>query len=933
ANRNREEIEPLIGFFVNQLVMRTDLSGGPTFRELLQRVREVCLGAYAHQDLPFEKLVEALQPERDPSRSPLFQVKLVLQTAPTGDPDRISELSLSPVGKNLDVARFDLTWALIELEHAVVGTMEYNTDLFDTATVRQMTDHLQNLLEGILEHVDLPISRLPMLSEIEREQLLIGWNNTAADYPRSVCVHHLFERQAELTPEGLAVVFGNQQLTYADLNKRANQLSHHLRSLGIGPEVLVGICVERSVEMVVGLLAILKAGGAYVPLDPEYPAERLSYMLEDAGIAVLLSENQLLDRLPTHWALIFSLDEDWPAVAAYPEDNLLDTEVLPDNLAYVIYTSGSTGRPNGVAITHHGLANLVHWHQEAFAISAADRAPQIAGTSFDASAWEIWPHLTAGASLHLPPESVRVAAPELRDWLLAEEITVGFVPTPLAEQLLGLSWPAESRLRLLLTGGGPLGQYPERRHPFELVNNYGPTEGTVVSTSVTIGCAVAGERRAPAIGKPIANVKVYLLDEEMEPVPVGVAGELYVGGAGLARAYHNRASLTASRFVPDRFGGIAGARLYRTGDLGRWRADGELEFLGRVDEQVKVRGYRIELGEIEAVLLRHEGVNAAVVVAREEAGGEKRLVGYVVLAVNADEQTAVSVAGLREYLAERLPSYMVPALVLLEELPLTPNGKVDRRLLLGSLDVAGSPRTFVAPRTFAELQLVRMWEDILGLEQVGVHDNFFELGGHSLLAARLMSRIRRETGKDLPLALLFKAQTVEQLAGHLRDQSSVHTGPLVKLQDGTGRPFFCVHPVGGNVLCYAELARALGADQTFYGIQSPAPEDLNESPRSIQQMARSYLEAILTVQSQGPYLLGGWSMGGLIAFEMARALERKGEVVSLLALVDPTPPRSNGQVLEDDELSLLMSFAQDLGLEVSHETWPRKRFEQLQPGE
>src|SRR6185503_12381881 len=416
------------------------------------------------------------------------------------------------------------------------------------------------------------------------------------------------------------------------------------------------ICAKRSLEMVVGLLGILKAGGAYVPLDPEYPTERLRLMIDDAAVRVLLTQKELLRQLPElAETRVVSLDGDWSEIASLESTNL-KSAVLAGNPAYVIYTSGSTGRPNGVSISHAGLANLVHWHQEAFAITAADRVPQVAGTSFDASAWEIWPTLTAGASLHLAPEAVRVSATELRDWLLGQEITVGFVPTPLAELLLGLSWPGESQLRLLLTGGGPLRQYPEERHPFTLVNNYGPTEGTVVSTSGRIGCAASEEHRAPSIGRAIANVQVYLLDQELEPVPVGVAGELYVGGAGLARGYHNGPALTATRFVPDRFSTEAGRRLFKTGDVARWRADGELEFIGRVDGQVKVRGYRIELGEIESVLLRHEGVSAAAVITREEAGGEKRLVGYVVA-----EAGELSTAGLREYLSERLPSYMVPS--------------------------------------------------------------------------------------------------------------------------------------------------------------------------------------------------------------------------------------------------------------------------------
>ncbi|HKG81501.1 MAG TPA: amino acid adenylation domain-containing protein, partial [Pyrinomonadaceae bacterium] len=750
AGRTRAELENLIGFFVNTLVLRTDLSGGPSFRELLGRVRETALGAYAHQDVPFEKLVEELQPERDLSRSPLFQVMFALQNAPQ-ESLRLEGLTLSYLKTESGVAKFDLSLFMADSSEGIKGALEYNTDLFERETVERLLDHFRILLEAIVHEPQRAVTELPLLSEAERQQLLVEWNETEVEAGWDSCIHQIFEEQVARTPAATALVFEDERLSYAELNQRANQLAHHLQSLGVGPEVLVGILMERSVEMVVSLLAVLKAGGAYVPLDPQYPAERVAFMLADTSAPVLLTQQRLLASLPAHEAQVIcvdQLDHDGESTAN-PESG-----VTSFNLAYVIYTSGSTGRPKGVEIHHHGIRNLVRWHQHQFAVNASDLATQVANIGFDAAGWEIWPYLTAGASLYLLPKAAQLIPEELRDRIVHEEVTISFLPTPLAENLLQLDWPDEAKLRVLLTGGDRLVQYPNEGVKFTVVNNYGPTESTVVASSGEIG--PRGDRENnPDIGRPIWNTRLYVLDATMEPVPVGVAGELYIGGDGLARGYLGRAELTAERFIADPFGG-AGGRLYRTGDLVRYLADGSLEYIGRGDEQVKLRGFRIELGEIEAALQSEAEVKEAVVIVREDVPGEKRLVAYVV--------SGRASGDLRTALREKLPEYMVPsAFVFLAELPLTPNGKVDRKALPAP-EIDFSSIDYRAPRTPVEEILCGIWAEVLGVKGVGVDANFFEVGGHSLKATQVISRIRESFQVELPLRTIFEAPTIELLA-------------------------------------------------------------------------------------------------------------------------------------------------------------------------
>ncbi len=760
ANRTRAEIEGLIGYFVNSLALRGDLSGNPTFRQLLRRVREVTLDAYGHQDFPFEQLVEALHPERNPSFTPVFQVMLALQNTPMPRP-QVGPLQVVPFELDNGTTKFDLTVFLFETAEGLSGSLEYATDLFEAPRMRRMAGHFQALLEGIIINPDLPLAGLPLLTPAERRQLLREWNHTHADYLQHRCIHELFEAQAERHPEALAVACGPQRLSYGELNRRANQLGYYLRRLGIGPESLVGVCVERSADMLAGLLGILKAGGAYVPLDPNYPQERLAFMLKDANISVLLTQQKFVPALPAAARHVVCLDA--PAFGSVLEDQPaanLPRAATPDNLAYVIYTSGSTGTPKGVQIQHRGVVNLITWHQQVYRLTPADRATQLASPAFDASVWELWPYLTCGASIHIPDEETRLSPRDLIAWLGENQITLCFVPTPLAEATLEGPWPDGLKLRAMLTGGDRLRRRPRKPLPFELINHYGPTEYTVVTTA---GVVAPGPETAaaPAIGRPIANTQVYLLDPALQPVPIGVPGELHVGGAGLARGYLNRPELTAERFIPNPFSPDPQARLYKTGDLARYLENGDIEYLGRIDFQVKVRGYRIELGEIEAALGRHPAVREAVVIAQPAPGGENRLVAYVVPA--DDRQPTAS--SLRDFLKQKLPEYMVPSFfITLDALPLTPNGKVDRKALPApdpsQLETA---RQFVAPRTPVEQQLAGIWCQVLRLKQVGIHDNFFELGGDSILSIQLISKAT-QAGLRLTPKQLFQNQTIAELA-------------------------------------------------------------------------------------------------------------------------------------------------------------------------
>ncbi|HYG62910.1 MAG TPA: amino acid adenylation domain-containing protein, partial [Thermoanaerobaculia bacterium] len=769
ANRNRSETEGLIGFFVNTLVLRARFGSsqpeGLDVRTLLATARAAALEAYAHQDLPFERLVEELRIERSLAHGPLFQVMLALQNAPVGRLE-LPGLLLAPMGTGGGTAKFYLTLSLGESEGPLAGSLEYNTDLFDGSTVRRLGEQLEVLLAAAVADPDRRVRELPLLTTAQRSQLLVEWNDTARVRPLSPLVHERVAAWAELRPNAEAVVSRSRKLTYGELAARANRLAWHLRSLGVGPEVRVAVCMGWTVERVVAALAVLQAGGAYVTLDPTYPPERLAYLIADSRAPVVITEARYRDHLTETGATVLSLDADWESITGR-EDVPPESGAGPENLAYVVYTSGSTGEPKGVEVPHAGLLNLVLWHQERYAVHPDDRAGQVASPAFDASVWDLWPYLAAGAASYIPDEETRLSPTAMVRWWMEEGITLTFLPTPLAEAVLDEAVPPESELalRALLVGGDRLHHAPGPEWPFRLVNHYGPAECSVVSTALDIPAEPWGHRGGvPPIGRGIDTARLYVLDTEGELVPPGVPGELYIGGAGLARGYLGRPELTAAAFLPNPFAGEAGSRMYRTGDRVRWRTGGVLDFLGRFDHQVKVRGIRIELGEIEAVLARHPAVReAAVVLLRGGRQGEVRLVACVTPA----EEGRTSTDELRAFLRERLPEAMVPAAFLfVDALPLTPNGKVDRRALeaLAPGAEAGTESLSAAPRTPTEEIIAGIWADLLGRERVSTGDDFFALGGHSLLATRVVSRVRDAFGVELPLRRLFDAPTVEALA-------------------------------------------------------------------------------------------------------------------------------------------------------------------------
>ncbi|QKG84715.1 amino acid adenylation domain-containing protein [Kroppenstedtia pulmonis] len=746
ANRNHADIEGLIGFFVNTLVFRGNFSDSLYFRELLERVRHKALQAYARQDVPFEKLVDELHLERDLSHSPVFQTMFILQNAKMGMPE-VDGLRLQPLTVEQFAAKFDLTLIMEEVPEGLTATFEYSTDLFDAATIEQMANHFQSWLASIAADPDVRIGEKSLLSEEEAKGILEEWNDTDRPNRLKGSVPSLVEKRAAEAPDAIALVDGQRRITYRELNEGANRLARQLLKRGVKREDRVAVCADRSPEAIMGLLATWKAGAAFVPMDPSYPQERLVYMMTDADVRVLLADTSSGELLASHVPDWIRLDTE--SVTQGEGDNL-NRITDSDQLAYVLYTSGSTGQPKGVMVEHQSLMNLVEWHCEAYSLTEADHSTHLAGSAFDASVWEIWPVLASGACLHLVDEETRLSPERLRDWLVDNKITVSFLPTPLAEQIMTLDWPEHTSLRVMLTGGDRLRHRPPAGLPFVLVNHYGPTENTVVSTVARTHPGTG----VPPIGKPIANTRVYVLDAYGHPVPVGVPGELYLGGIGLARGYWNRLELTESTFVADPFG-EPGGKLYRTGDLVRWLPDGNLEFIRRVDQQMNIRGFRIEPGEIEGTLLEHPDVQEALVLLREDRPGEKRLVGYVTGSATAQE--------LREHAKNRLPAYMVPApIVVLEAFPLTPNGKVDRQAL-PIPDEKMWEEGHVEPRTEKERVLADIWETVLGSSPMGVHDNFFERGGDSILSIQIVARAN-QAGLRLTPRQLFEHQTIAELA-------------------------------------------------------------------------------------------------------------------------------------------------------------------------
>jgi amino acid adenylation domain-containing protein len=777
ANRNRSETESLIGFFVNTLVLKTSFESNPSFAELLTQVREVTLKAYENQDIPFEQVVEALQPERSLSHSPLFQVMFVLQNAPTTELE-LPELTLTPLRFETPAAKFDLTLSIEENEGEIAGLWEYNTDLFDSSSITRMTGHLQTLLSAIVENPSQRVGELLLLSAAEQHQLLVEWNNTQADYPDNKCIHHLFEAHVEQTPDAIALVYEHQQLSYRELNARANQLARYLQTVGVKPEVLVGIFVARSIEVIVGLLAILKAGGAYIALDPSYPPERLAHMLSDSQVSVLLTTNQQLLNLPQHQAQVICLDTDWDIISQNSTENPV-SNVRPENLAYVNYTSGSTGLPKGALLPHQGLCNLSVEQIQKFNLNSHCRVLQFGSLSFDALIWELVMALGSGASLCLAKSESLLPGLGLTQVLREQRITHVTLPPTVLSVLPHTELP---ELQAIIAAGEAVSRdlIAKWSKGKKFFNAYGPSEVTVWATVAEC----TDSTRKPPIGRPIANKQIYILDRHLQPVPIGVPGELHIAGVGLARGYLNRPDLTREKFIPNPFSNEAGSRLYKTGDLARYMSDGNIEFLGRVDYQVKIRGFRVELGEIETILGQHPQLQEVVVIVQEEDPGNQRLVAYVVS--NCKELNSNQ---LREFSKQKLPQYMVPSVfMLLDALPLTPNGKVDRKALPVPTWEISRDSELVPPRTPTEESIANIFASVLGVQRVGIYDNFFELGGHSLLATQLISKVRKAFEVDIPLRILFEEPTVAKLSEIIDERSlllaqQLQVSPTIQLDN------------------------------------------------------------------------------------------------------------------------------------------------------
>ena len=874
----------LVGHCVNFLPCRSRIDPESTFTEYIRVRNSEILDDYEHQDFTYGSLLQKLSIPRDASRIPLISAVFNIDLN-SDNKSLFNDLDVEATIAHSSFATFEFFLnAAITSDRSMVLDCQYNTNLFSAATIHRRLTGFENLLTHIVETVG-SIGKLSLLSSIEQQQLLVGWNNNHTNYPQAKCIHQLFEERVEIHPDAIALVFEQQQLTYRELNNRSNQLANYLIGLGVQPDELIGIAIDRSIDTIVSILGILKAGGAYLPLDLAYPPERLSFMLENANVSILLTKKALVEKLPTHQARVVCLDTDWGIVTNPTNPHCL---VRSTNLAYVMYTSGSTGQPKGVCIPHQGVVRLVR-ETNYLDFSPQQVFLQLAPISFDAATFEIWGSLLNGAKLVLFPGD-KPSLAELGQIIQKQQITTLLLTAGLFHLMVDERLADLQPLRQLIAGGDVL-SVPHVQKVLsnlpncQLINGYGPTENTTFTCYYPIVKTDTLLTSIP-IGRPISNTQVYILDAYLQPVPIGIPGQLYIGGDGLARGYLDRPQLTAEKFIPNPF---ATGKLYQTGDLARYLPDGNIEFLGRMDNQVKIRGFRIELGEIEAQLAQHPSVREVTVIDREDRPGEKSLVAYLVC-----PQAQPTARELRTFLQSRLPDYLIPsAFVTISSLPLTPNGKIDRRALPApEFERAESPATRVAPRNELELQLTEIWERVLGVRSIGIRDNFFELGGHSLIAVRLFAEIEQTWGQNLPLATLFQKQTIAELADVLRQKEwSAPWSSLVTIQPhGSKPPLFCFHPVGGNVLEYYPLAEYLGRDRPIYGLQSQGLDGKQQLVTSIPEMASNYIQEMLTIQPQEPYLLIGYSFGGLLVYEVAQQLQALGKRVDFLAVLDYNSP-------------------------------------------
>lgn len=919
AGRSSTAVEGLIGCFLNTLALRANLSGNPSFRSLLSNIASMAIAAFDNQELPFEKLVEDLQPERSLQRTPLFQVLFSLQNFPESE-WKLPGVTLKKEDLPLSKAKFDLNCSLAETPDGLRGVIPYKADLFESDAISRMADHFQVLLEQIITFPDRPIEALELLTPGEKRQILLDWNATARAYRDGETIHQLFEEQVERTPNNLAIAFEERTLTYHQLNEEANRLAGYLVGLGLQPEARVCVCLERGPEMMISILGILKAGGAYVPLDHAAPLERLRWMLNDVGAEILISRRGTFPEPPDNLRIL-DINEEKPGITCEPADNPAP-RAMASNLAYILYTSGSTGRPKGVAVEHRQLCNYVHAAIERLSINEPLSFLMVQPITVDACLTGVYPSLCTGGTLHLASPDTSTDAAALSDYFRNHKIDcMKIAPSHLKALHLAAKSARDimPRTRLILGGEGSQWDWVKElqnqaQDSCAVFNHYGPTETTVGVLAYRARETALGQSNdvvgsSTPLGTPLANVRSYLLDAHGYPVPVGIPGELYIGGASVTRGYFNRADLTAERFLPDPFSSSPGARLYRTGDVARYFADGRMEFLGRGDDQVKIRGFRVELKEIEVVIQQHSSVQQVAVLAREDASSDRTLAAYVVF----QPSSPADINAVRNFSRERLPDHMVPSgWVVLDSLPRNSHGKLDRKVLLQH-DVSFQTAAEISaaldyPRDSIELGLHRIWEEVLETSQFGIRNNFFDVGGHSLKALVLAARISQAYGKQVMVRTIFEHPTIEQMALFLRRGGE--TGPfstVLPLQpQGSLRPFFCVHPAGGWANCYITLAQHLGKDYPIYGLQAFGLEEGQTPLSSVAEMAALYVRDLRQVQPVGPYQIGGMCLGATVAYEVAQQLVALGEQVSLLAIFDELPhfdPISGSVTTEELEVN------------------------------
>ncbi|HEY9809170.1 MAG TPA: amino acid adenylation domain-containing protein [Halomicronema sp.] len=882
----------------NILVLRTNLSGNPTFLELLKKVEKTFNESLNYKDYPFENLLQ----EQNLTATSIFQVAC-------------TKSILSP-----EFPKVDLHLSFSHLNAEIEGIIDYNSELFNSETIDRITGHYQTILEDILANRNEPINSYQILTEAEIIQITQEWNNLSADYPKDKCLHQLIEEQVERTPEAIAVKFNDQSLTYRQLNNQANQLAHYLQKLGIGPEIRVGVCADRSLEIVIAFIAIFKAGGVYVPLDPTYPKDRLAYMIEDSNVPVLLTQTSLISQLPTTNSQLICLDELQDIISPESQENLITT-TTPSNAAYLLYTSGTTGKPKAVVAEHKNLMNYILAAQDKFKFESSDVMPCIARFSFSISLLEILgPWMGGGTSVVISRENVLDMNRLVQGFnsLTNVHLTPSLMRKAI-DYINAQNLPAENftNIRRVFMGGDTVApDLIEDVKPIfknaQIYILYGCSETTTLCSNYPVSREIKATKNI--IGSAFNNVRIRIYDPYQNLVPIGVPGEIYVGGASITRGYANREDLTREKYVV-----IDGERFYKTGDVGRFLKDGKVELLGRTDFQVSLRGFRIEVAEIESILRQHPQIHDSIVTAREDIPGDKRLVAYIVL----EGKTKPKTQELREYLAEKLPDYMIPTVfMVLEALPVTPNGKQDRKSLPAPPleQERDAENEYIQPRDEVETKLAKIWGNVLNINAIGVKDNFFGIGGNSLQAVTIFSDIQKSFGKSLPLATLLSAPTIEQIANILRnEQENITWSSLVPIQPkGSKPPLFCVHAAAGNVLFYRDLARLLGEDQPVYGLQAQGLDGVKFPLTSVEEMAAYYLEEIRNLQIKGPYHLAGYSFGGAVAFEIARQLQADGETVGLLGLLDSPSPellrQGDNNLVSGERLSSHWSNLSQLGM-------------------